>query len=183
MPYFSSKRQVGMLSWHLNSQFHSDDTLPPIRHFTVEPGIASTNIVPSNIATKIFKQVLFFICRMTGSPFFTITAYNAATAIICAALAPLDIFPDMTEPLKLLSTVNRWGRGGMLLEITGLQELGRRILLCWRSMRDYTRCLRRFKIPFWLVESENLFFYHMACKGPKANVQLNTIHVYKAILR
>ncbi|KAF8493821.1 hypothetical protein JB92DRAFT_2818585 [Gautieria morchelliformis] len=123
LPYFSSKRQVDMLSWHLNSQFHSDDTLPPIRHFTVEPGIASTNIVPSNIAAEIFKQVFFFICRMTGSPFFTITAYNAATAIICAALAPLDIFPDMTEPLKLSSTVNRWGRAGaMLLEITGLQE-------------------------------------------------------------
>ncbi|KAF8493828.1 hypothetical protein JB92DRAFT_1162542 [Gautieria morchelliformis] len=88
----------------------------------------------------------------------------AATAI-CAALAPLDIFPDMSEPRKLSSTVTRWGRAGaMLLEITGLQETrAEDIALLEKYERLYTRCLRRFKIPFWLVESENLFFYHVAC--------------------
>ncbi|KIL00464.1 hypothetical protein PAXRUDRAFT_821662 [Paxillus rubicundulus Ve08.2h10] len=125
--YECSKYQMNQISLHLDRRAtHSQvDGKPTVRHFTVLPGVAGTNIASALLGTisSMCMFVTFYIARLLGSPYHPITPLKASISAVHLALVPLAFLPviskvecsaDPMEPVEVgtlyISETNRWGR-------------------------------------------------------------------------
>ncbi|TFL00623.1 NAD(P)-binding protein [Pterulicium gracile] len=109
--YETSKYYIDVISAHLDSRAvaSSSGTEPTIRHVIVDPGIASTAISSEQIGMFLdfVKLLAFYLARVMGSQYHTITVTNAAVAAVHLSLLPLAF--KSTIPIKYSSQANVWG--------------------------------------------------------------------------
>ncbi|EIW82457.1 NAD(P)-binding protein [Coniophora puteana RWD-64-598 SS2] len=133
--YQCSKYQIDMMSLHLDRQaveMHSADSQSPvIRHFTVLPGVAGTNIASSLLGplSSIGMFLAFYIARVLGSPYHLISSYKAAVSAVHLCLVPFVFLPMINlkatstnghangspseAGVRYVSQCNRWGKEGV----------------------------------------------------------------------
>ncbi|KIJ21211.1 hypothetical protein PAXINDRAFT_160468 [Paxillus involutus ATCC 200175] len=148
--YDCSKYQMNQVSLHLDREatHNQVDGKPTVRHFTVLPGVAATNI-----ANELLGK--FTGARLLGSPYHTITAFNASISAVHLSLVPLAFLPvvskveSSTDPVEsvevgtlYVSETDRWGRervGTMKLVESKREETQTRELLdkCERLLKTF----------------------------------------------
>ncbi|KIO03131.1 hypothetical protein M404DRAFT_1001750 [Pisolithus tinctorius Marx 270] len=127
--YQSSKYQLNLLALRLDQEAteHRQPGMPVVRHFSVLPGIAGTNIASALLGrfTAVCMIVTFYIARWLGSPYHPISAFKAAISAVHLALVPLVYLPAVervekpdastkaSEPAEVgtlyVSQTDRWG--------------------------------------------------------------------------
>ncbi|KAF8845589.1 NAD(P)-binding protein [Paxillus ammoniavirescens] len=157
--YECSKYQMNQISLHLDREATRNqvDGKPTVRHFTVLPGVAGTNIASALLGTisSMCMFVTFYIARLLGSPYHPITPFKASISAVHLSLVPLAFLPvvgkvessaDPMEPVEVgtlyISETNRWGRervGTMkLLESKGEEAQTRELLdKCDRLLKTF----------------------------------------------
>ncbi|KIJ70394.1 hypothetical protein HYDPIDRAFT_78786 [Hydnomerulius pinastri MD-312] len=128
--YESSKYQMNLLSLHLDREATRDQVAgkPIVRHITVLPGVAGTNIASALLGTvtAMCMFTAFYIARMLGSIYHPISAFKASISAVHLSLVPLAFLPvvskvnssdqssDPSEPVEVgtlyISETDRWGR-------------------------------------------------------------------------
>ncbi|KAJ8592431.1 hypothetical protein M405DRAFT_733316, partial [Rhizopogon salebrosus TDB-379] len=140
--YESSKFQMDLIAHQLNqaSLCEESDGLP-VRHLTVLPGVAGTNIANVLLGTlsSIGMLLAFYIARFLGSPYHLISSFKAATSAVHLCLVPLAFLPTVSSPeidsldpstpaevgVRYVSQCDRWGKervGMMKLTLSKEQE-------------------------------------------------------------
>ncbi|KAH7916119.1 NAD(P)-binding protein [Hygrophoropsis aurantiaca] len=98
--YECSKYQMDMLSLHLDRQALQDHTNsgPIVRHITVLPGVAGTNIASALLGqlSSLGMFIAFYIARWMGSPYHLITAFKASISAVHLCLVPIIFLPIVT---------------------------------------------------------------------------------------
>ncbi|KAL7273140.1 3-keto-steroid reductase [Rhizina undulata] len=119
------------------------ETSPRLRRvgsYLSHPGICATSIIPLNFILFYCMALGFWVARMLGSPWHTLSSYSGANAAVWLALAPEDELRERdVERVKWGSGSDRWGNevlretpveGGSGEE---WEALGRD---CWKRMEE-----------------------------------------------
>ncbi|KAH7888093.1 NAD(P)-binding protein [Phlebopus sp. FC_14] len=129
--YESSKYQMNLVSLHLDREATRKHTVgtPVVRHFTVLPGVAGTNIANAllGVVSSVCMFLSFYVARLLGSRYHPITAFKASISAVHLSLVPLAFLPTITrnadpelstdpsEPIEVgtlyISETDIWGRG------------------------------------------------------------------------
>ncbi|KAF9224356.1 NAD(P)-binding protein [Gyrodon lividus] len=123
--YECSKYQMNQISLHLDREATHDqvDGKPVVRHLTVLPGVAGTNIASALLGTvtSMCMFMSFYIARLLGSPYHPITPLKASISAVHLSLVPLACLPVVStvasstdQPVEVgtlyISETDRWGR-------------------------------------------------------------------------
>ncbi|KAJ8587649.1 hypothetical protein M405DRAFT_821239 [Rhizopogon salebrosus TDB-379] len=140
--YESSKFQMDLIAHQLNqASLREESDELPVRHLTVLPGVAGTNIANVLLGTlsSIGMLLAFYIARFLGSPYHLISAFKAAISAVHLCLVPLAFLPTVSSPeldgldpstpaevgVRYVSQCDRWGKervGTMKLTLSKEQE-------------------------------------------------------------
>lgn len=90
----------------------NNPTLSAPQIHVAHPGVCATSIVPLPWILQLMMRLSFYIARLIGSPWHTISPYLGATAPVWLALADPDEIADREKPGPALwgSAVTRRGR-------------------------------------------------------------------------
>ncbi|KAF8835829.1 NAD(P)-binding protein [Paxillus ammoniavirescens] len=158
-PYDCSKYQMNQISLYLDREatHNQVDGKSIVRHFTVLPGVAATNIANGLLGkfTWVGMCMASYIARLLGSPYHTITAFKASISAVHLSLVPLTFLPVVSkvesstnpvEPVEVgalyVSETDWWGRervGTMKLVESNREEAQTRELLdkCDRLLKTF----------------------------------------------
>jgi len=147
---------MDLIATHLDA--HAVEEVPEgattkVRHFIVQPGVASTNISSSLVTwfTDPIRVLSFYLARLLNSPNHTIEVYKAAISVVHLSLISLAFFPAFSslssksttdgtanghakkpQPGRFGSETDRWGteRVGWtpVVEWEKYEEQGRELL-------------------------------------------------------
>ncbi|KAJ5606095.1 hypothetical protein N7510_008876 [Penicillium lagena] len=132
-PYESSKALTDILAltsnlpstapWAVDSFLQSDSSDPDAtpNMYVSHPGICATAIVPLALPLVYAMVAAFWIARMLGSPWHTMSTYTGASAPVFLALSPQDAIDAAEAPYhqagggrpKWGSSASRLGRGSV----------------------------------------------------------------------
>ncbi|KAJ8587674.1 NAD(P)-binding protein [Rhizopogon salebrosus TDB-379] len=140
--YESSKFQMDLIAHQLDqASLREESDKLPVRHPTVLPGVAGTNIAGAVLCTlsSIGMFLAFYIARFLGSPYHLISAFKAAISAVHLCLVLLAFLPTVSSPeldgldpttpaevgVRYVSQCDRWGKervGTMGLTLSKEQE-------------------------------------------------------------
>ncbi|KZS98212.1 hypothetical protein SISNIDRAFT_480981 [Sistotremastrum niveocremeum HHB9708] len=100
LPYEGSKYEMDLLSATLDrsAELSTERKDPSVRHFTVHPGVVSTEIVEINWFLKILKMGLFYLVRLLLSPHHTIDPIKGAISATHLLLVSSHLLPSSLDP-------------------------------------------------------------------------------------
>ncbi|KAH7930053.1 NAD(P)-binding protein [Leucogyrophana mollusca] len=112
--YECSKYQMDMISLQLDRRALQSQTVaaPVIRHITVLPGVAGTNIASALLGrlSALGMYMSFYIARWMGSPFHLISAFKASISAVHLCLVPIMFLP-VASVVATLGTTDPTTRG------------------------------------------------------------------------
>ena len=80
-----------------NNHEHKDEEVTPNMYLS-HPGICGTGILPLNLPLFYCMMIAFWLARILGSPWHTISTYFGACAPVWLAVAPQSDLDDAEEP-------------------------------------------------------------------------------------